>query len=101
MRFAGSGPAAARPANPLDDQPARLCMEFDFFGQIRFVEERLGDPDPPRIADSDDARLRGHCDYSVATSGRSLQVPASATQERSRHQNLSITRLRRRVATAE
>src|SRR4029450_4897237 len=72
-----SGPAATWPTNALDDQPARLCMEFDFFRQVGFVEERLGDSDPPRIADPDDARLRGHCDYSVATSSRPSQVPGS------------------------
>ena len=43
-------------------------MEFDFVGKIRFIEQRLWDPDPPRVADPDDARSRGHCDYSVATS---------------------------------
>jgi hypothetical protein len=31
----------------LDDQPARLGVEFDFFRKVRFIEERLWDPDPP------------------------------------------------------
>jgi hypothetical protein len=58
--FRGCRPPASGMASGLDDQPARLRVEFDFFGQIRFLEERLGNPDPPRIADLYDPRLRSH-----------------------------------------
>jgi hypothetical protein len=36
----------------LNDEPARLCVEFDFFGQVGLDEERLGNPNPPRISDA-------------------------------------------------
>ena len=48
------------PLLQLDDQPARLGVEFDFLGEIRFVEQRLGNPDPPGISDLHDSGLRGH-----------------------------------------
>ena len=61
----------------LNNQPAGLGVELYFFRKIRFIEQRLGDPDPARIADPDDARLRGHCDYSVATFPRRSGKSAS------------------------
>ena len=67
MRFA----AAAQPLRgrraAWTTEPARLRVELDFFGQIRFVQERLGNPNPPRIADLHNARPGGHRNYSVAT----------------------------------
>jgi hypothetical protein len=47
-------------ASGLDDQPARLRMKFDFFSQIRFIEQRLRDPNSSRIADPDDAPFGGN-----------------------------------------
>ena len=32
-------------------------MELDFVRKIRFIEQRLWDPDSSRVADPDDARL--------------------------------------------
>jgi hypothetical protein len=63
----GCRPPAPWMASGLDDQPARFSMELNFFRKIRLIEQRLGDTNPARIADPDDARLRGHCAYSVAT----------------------------------
>ena len=40
----------------------------------------LGIRIPPRIADPHDARLRGHCDYSVATYGESCTRHGGATR---------------------
>jgi hypothetical protein len=63
-------PPATRTTRRLDDQPARLGVEFDLFGQIGFVEEPLGNPDPLRIADPDNSRLRRHSGHTVALRSR-------------------------------
>jgi hypothetical protein len=52
-------------------------VEFDFFRKIRFIEQRLWNPDPPRVADPDNTGFRGHCDYSVATWLGARQVTLS------------------------
>jgi len=71
-------PTGATMASSLDHQPAGLRMQFDFFGQIRFIEQHLRDPNSSRIADPHDTRLRGHCDYSVSTSCRVWQEPKNS-----------------------
>ena len=43
-------------------------MEFNFFRKIRFIEQGLRNPNSTRVADPDDPRLGGHCDYIVTTS---------------------------------
>jgi len=63
----GCSPTAARVAHGSDHQPAWFGVEFNFFRKVRFIEQRLWDADPSRIADPDDARSCGHCDYSVST----------------------------------
>ena len=76
MRLPQRQPLHGAMTNALDDQPARLCMEFDFFRQIGFVEERLG----IRSRELPILTMRvfvGHCDDSVATPSRALQVPGS------------------------
>jgi hypothetical protein len=50
LHFAAA--AAARTMSDLNDERARLCVEFDFFGQVGLDEERLGYPNPPRISDA-------------------------------------------------
>jgi len=47
-------------AHGLDDQPASFGAEFNFLREIGFIEQRLGDAYPTRIADPDDTRLRRH-----------------------------------------
>ena len=59
-------PPAASMTSGLNNQPAGLGVELRFFRKIRFIDQRLGNPNPPRIVDPDDARLRRHWDYSVA-----------------------------------
>jgi len=88
-------------ASALDDQPAWFGVEFNFFRKIRFIEQRLGDTDSPRIADPNDARLRGHCDYSVATlvgSGKCApsicKLSAICGTHHDEHQYLNAYRLR-------
>jgi hypothetical protein len=63
----GCRPPVARAANRLDHQPAWFGVKFHFLRKGRFVEQRFRDADPSRIADPDDARLRSHRNYSVAT----------------------------------
>jgi hypothetical protein len=48
-----------RTANGLDDPPTGLRVEFDFFGHVRLVEERLRNPNPSRVADLHDPRPDG------------------------------------------
>jgi hypothetical protein len=43
----GNRPAAAWTSNGLDDQPTGLCVELNFVGEIRFIEQRLRDADSP------------------------------------------------------
>jgi hypothetical protein len=42
------------------DQPAVLGLQLDFFRQLRLFEQTLGYPDPPRVADADNASLGNH-----------------------------------------
>jgi hypothetical protein len=65
----GDGPTLAGVAHGLDDQPAGFGVKLNFFGKIRFVEQRLGNANPAGIANSDDMRFRRHGNHSVATSG--------------------------------
>ena len=61
-------------------------MEFDFVREIRFIEQRSGNPDSPRVTDLDDSRFRGHGNYSVATRParrKSGDVPAGGTERSS------------------
>jgi hypothetical protein len=76
------GPPGSRMASGLDDRPARLRMKFDFFSQIRFIEQRLRDPNSSRIADPDDARFGGQCDYGVTTSCNAWQAADKASAMR-------------------
>ena len=70
----------------LDDQPGRFGVELDFIGEIRFIEQRLRDSDPVRIADPDDAGLHRHCDLQSSytrRSSRAAWVDMTITRTRS------------------
>jgi hypothetical protein len=41
-------------ASSLDDEPAGLRVDFDFFGEMSLVEERLRNPNAPRVSDPHD-----------------------------------------------
>jgi hypothetical protein len=44
----------------LDDEPTGLRVDFDFFGEMGLVEERLRNPNAPRVSDPRDPGLRRH-----------------------------------------
>jgi hypothetical protein len=47
-------------ASGSDDQPTGLRVDFDFFGQMRLVKERLGNPNPSRVTNPHDPRPCRH-----------------------------------------
>jgi len=53
-------PAHPGSARPLDDEAPGLSVQLDLVGQLCLIQENLGDPDAPRVADPDDARLGSH-----------------------------------------
>ena len=53
-------PAGARSSRRLNDEPPRLSMQFDLVGELRLIEEDLGDANAARVADLDDASLGWH-----------------------------------------
>jgi hypothetical protein len=44
----------------LDNETSGLSVQLDLVGQLRLIQENLGNPDAPRVADPDDAGLGHH-----------------------------------------
>ena len=65
MPLLGHGPRRLRPARPgapgsLDNEAPGLSVQLDLVGQLRLIEENLGNPDAPRVTDPDDTGLGRH-----------------------------------------
>src|SRR6266702_3606324 len=56
----GMSPACPPPASRTNNEPPGLSLEFDFFREIGLFQQCAGHPNALRVADPDDASLRGH-----------------------------------------
>jgi hypothetical protein len=56
----GRGPAGPLAFCAAHDETPGFYQELHFIGKLRLIQQRLRHADAPRVADLDDASLRGH-----------------------------------------
>src|SRR5262249_43794624 len=70
------GPPLPSVAHALDDQATGFGVQLHFVAEFCLLEQRLGNPDAARVANSHDACLGCHGDYIVITVRRYPQAAA-------------------------